>query len=311
MKKNILWILLLIQYSIFAQAPVEGDELIKLIGLRKGNDKAAAFENYIGTNIEAKGASITFDQNVVMRIDLYNSNNPFFPGATPFAGKLPKDLDFSQTIFKAKALLGEGFEQDGEPAGALTISKQYPLNDLDAVKLTVDFRKGKMSMVTLMYQKGEAEKAADAEAAGEGGIIIRGDDYFYMVKKNIYNKEVEKFLMTLGNHDFEDRSIQMFIKKGVTIQFNQAKQIRKITFYSGGQPSSKRPPDFAAFEGKMPFNLKFSDTKDVVIQKAGNPKTDEGNRMVYTDSNAEVEVILNSGKVYQVSIGIPGQIEKK
>jgi hypothetical protein len=103
----------------------------------------------------------------------------------------------------------------------------------------------------------------------------------------------------------------MFIKKGVTIQFNQAKQIRKITFYSGGQPSSKRPPNFASFEGKMPFNLKFSDTKDVVIQKAGNPKIDEGNRMIYADSNAEVEVILNSGKVYQVSIGMPEQIEKK
>ncbi len=305
MKKITAIIFVFSFFTLFAQAPVEGDELIKLISLRKGNDKVAAFENYIGGNIEEKGASITYDQNTVMRIDLYNSNNPFFPGATPFSGKLPKELDFSQTIFKAKALLGEGFEQDGEPANALTISKQFPLNDLDAVKITVDFRKGKMSMVTLLYQKGDAEKADDAEAAQSGEIVIRGDDYFFMVKKNIYNKEVEKFLSTLGYHDFEDRSIQMFIKKGVTIQFNQAKQIRKITFYSGGQPTSKRPAKFSAFEGKMPYNLKFTDTKDVVVQKAGNPKVDEGNRMVYSDANAEVEVLLNGDKVYQVSIGLP------
>lgn len=304
--KNIFLLLFLLSFAkANAQVPVEGDELIKLISLRKGNDKVTAFENYIGGNIEAKGASITYDQNTVMRIDLYNSNNPFFPGTTPFAGKLPKELDFSQTIFKAKALLGEGFEQDGEPANALTISKQFPLNDLDAVKITVDFRKGKMSMVSLLYQKGEAEKAADAEAAKSGEVVIRGDDYFFMIKKNIYNKEVEKFLGTLGYHDFEDRSIQMFIKKGVTIQFNQARQIRKITFYSGGQPTTKRPPKFSAFEGKMPYNLKFTDTKDVVIQKAGNPKIDEGSRMVYSDANAEVEILLNSGKVYQVSIGMP------
>lgn len=305
MKKIISIIFLFSFLKITAQVPVEGDDLIKLISLRKGNDKVAAFENYIGDNVEAKGASITYDQNTVMRIDLYNSNNPFFPGAKPFAGKLPKDLDFTQTIFKAKALLGEGFEQDGEPANALTISKQYPLNDLDAVKITIDFRKGKMSMVTLQYQKGDAEKAADAESAQSGEVVIRGDDYFFMIKKNIYNKEVEKFLGTLGYHDFEDRSIQMFIKKGVTIQFNQAKQIRKITFYSGGQPTSKRPANFSAFEGKMPYNLKFTDTKDVVIQKAGNPKINEGNRMVYIDANTEIEVLFNGDKVYQVSIGLP------
>jgi hypothetical protein len=55
----------------------------------------------------------------------------------------------------------------------------------------------------------------------------------------------------------------------------------------------------------MPYNLKFTDTKDVVVQKAGNPKIDEGNRMVYSDANAEVEVLLNGDKVYQVSIGLP------
>jgi hypothetical protein len=310
MKNFFLLLFLILFQNIYAQSPVEGDALIQLISLRKGNDKVAALENYIGGNPEAKGASITFDQNIVTRVDLYNSNNPFFQNTTPFAGKLPKELDFTQTIFKAKAQLGDGFEQDGEPANVLTLSKQFPFNDLDAVRVIVEFRKGKMSMVSLVYQKGEAEKAADAEAVKEGEIIIRGDDYFYMVKKNVFNKEVEKFLLTLGEYDFEDRSIRMFIKKGVTIQFNQAKQIRKITFYSGGQPSTKRPPSFAAFTGKMPYSLKFSDTKEIIFQKAGTPKKQENNSLIYADDNAEVEVILNGDKVYQVSIGI-AEPEKK
>jgi hypothetical protein len=301
---------LLVCLVCFAQVPVEGDELLKLISLRKGNDKVNALENYIGGSIETTGASITFDQNVVIRVDLYNSNNPFFPNSTPFAGKLPKELDFTQTIFKAKSILGEGFEEDGEPANVLTISRQFPFNELDAIKISVDFRKGKMSMVSIIYQQGEAEKAEDAETAKEGEVVIRGDDYFFMIKKNVYNKEVEKFLSTLGNHDYLDKSIRMFIKKGVTFQFNQANQIKKITFFSGGQNSSKKPEKFTGFDGKMPYNLKFTDTKEIVKQKAGTAKNDDGNKMTYLDSNCQIEIIFNGNTVSEVSIGIPDETKK-
>lgn len=301
---------LLVCLVSFAQVPVEGDELLKLISLRKGNDKVNALENYIGGSIETTGASITFDQNVVIRVDLYNSNNPFFPNSTPFAGKLPKELDFTQTIFKAKSILGEGFEEDGEPANVLTISRQFPFNELDAIKISVDFRKGKMSMVSIIYQQGEAEKAEDAETAKEGEVVIRGDDYFFMIKKNVYNKEVEKFLSTLGNHDYLDKSIRMFIKKGVTFQFNQANLIKKITFFSGGQNSSKKPEKFTGFDGKMPYNLKFTDTKEIVKQKAGSAKIDDGNKMTYLDSNCQIDIIFNGNTVSEVSIGIPDEAKK-
>jgi hypothetical protein len=60
----------------------------------------------------------------------------------------------------------------------------------------------------------------------------------------------------------------------------------------------------------MPYNLKFSDTKEIVFQKAGTPKKQESNSLMYADSNAEVEVIFNGDKVYQVSIGI-AEPEKK
>jgi hypothetical protein len=97
----------------------------------------------------------------------------------------------------------------------------------------------------------------------------------------------------------------MYIKKGVTINFNQKRQIEKITFYSGGQPSSKKPEKFAAFEGKMPYNLKFSDTREVVLQKAGKPAADDGNKMIFADNTgAEVEVLFSGSKVYQVCIRI-------
>jgi hypothetical protein len=295
-----------------AQSPVDGDELIKLIGLRQNNDKVKKLDDYIGGNIEAKGASITYDQSVVVRIDLYNNNNPFFQNTTPFAGALPKGLDFSQTIFKAKAILGEGFEEDGDIPTAYTLSRKFPLNDMDAYKLSLDFRKGKMSMVSVIYQKGDAEKAEDADAAKSGEVVIRGDDYFFMVKKNIYNKEVEKFISTLGYSDFEDRSMRMYIKKGVTLHFNQKRQIEKITFFSGGQPTSKRPDKFSPFEGKMPYNLKFTDTREVVLQKAGKPAVDEGNKMIFADNTgAEVEVLFIGSKVYQVCIRIAENKQEK
>jgi hypothetical protein len=297
--------------KLAAQPPVEGDELIKLIGLRQNNDKVRKLEEYIGSNIEGKGASITYDQNVVVRIDLYNSNNPFFQNTIPFAGKLPMGLDFSHTIFKAKAILGPGFEEDGEIPGAYSLSKKFPLNDLDAYKLNLDFRKGKMSMVSVIYLKGEAEKAEDAAADQADKPVIRGDDYFLMVKKNIYNKEVEKFIATLGFPDYEDRNIRMYIKKGVSINFNQQRQIEKITFYSGGQPTSRRPDKFAAFEGKMPYNLKFTDSREVILQKAGKPVVDDGNKMIFADnSGAEVEVQFSGSKINQVCIRIAEQ-EKK
>jgi len=288
-----------------AQAPVEGDDLIKLIGLRQGNDLVKKLDDYIGGSIETKGASITYDQSVVSRVDMYNSNNPFFPNSTPFPGKLPKGLDFTQTIFKAKSLLGEGFEEDGEMATDYTLSKSFPLNELDAYMMSLNFRKGKLAVVSIIYKKGDAEKAEDADAEKTGEVVIRGDDYFFMVKKNLYNKEVEKLLLTLGYTDYEDRNVLMFIKKGISIHLNSKRQIEKIIFYSGGQLTSKRPDKFSPFQGKMPYNLKFTDARDIVLQKAGSPKADEGGKMIFADNTgAEVEVLFSGSTVYQVTIRI-------
>jgi hypothetical protein len=294
---------LFISALLKAQAPVEGDELIKLIGMRQGNDIVKKLDDYIGGNIESAGISITYSQNIVTRIDCYNSNNPFFPNATPFAGKLPKELDFSQTIFKAKSLFGEGFTEDGEIPAEYTLSKSFPLNDLDAYLISISFRKGKMAVFSVIYQKGDAEKAEDADAAGTGEIVIRGDDYFFMIKKNVYNKEVEKFLSTLGYTDYEDRNVRMYIKKGVAMYFNSKRQIEKIIFYSGGQPTSKRPEKFSAFAGKMPHNLKFTDSRDIVLQKAGKPMADDGNKMIFADNTGtEVEVLFNAVSINIVTI---------
>lgn len=304
MKSLILPFLLLSLFAI-GQVPVEGDELIKIIGMRKGAGKVGELEKYLNDDIQGKGFSLTFDNNVLIRIDFYNKNNPYFSDLSPFSGKLPKGLSFENTVFKTKSIIGEGFKEDGEPANVLTLSKQFPLTDMDAVNISIEFRKGKMSMLALIMEKGGAEKAEDADKAKEGGIVIRGDDYFFMVKKNIYNKEVENFISTLGYYDYSDRSILMYIQKGVTIQLNQAKQIRKITFYSGGQPSSKNPPSFLPFEGKMPYNLKFSDTPELVLQKAGTPKINTGGKMIFQDAMADVEILFANGKVYQVSIGLP------
>lgn len=294
--------------TTFAQPPVEGDDLIRLIGMRQNNDKVKALESYIAGDIVGKGISITYEQNVVIRIDIYNHNNPFFQHTTPFVGKLPMGLDFSQTIFKAKSILGPGFEEEGEIPGTYLLSKKFPLNELDAYRIFIDFRKGKMSMVSIVYLKGEAEKAEDVQAAEAGEIVIRGDDYFLMMKKNIYNKQVQQFLSTLEYPDYEDRSIRMYIKKGVTIGFNSQRQIENITFYSGGQPSSKKPERFSAFQGKMPYNLKFTDTKELVLQKAGRPSVEEGNKMIFADNTgAEVEILFSGSTVSQVCIRIAGK----
>jgi hypothetical protein len=218
---------------------------------------------------------------------------------------MPKGLDFSQTIFKSKALLGEGFEESGDIPTQYTLNKSFPLNELDAYIINISFEKGKMAVVSIIYRKGEAEKAEDADAAQSGEVVIRGDDYFFMIKKNIYNKEVEKFLSTLGYTDYEDRNVRMFIKKGVAIYFNAKRQIEKIVFYSGGQPTSKRIEKYAPFTGKMPYNLKFSDNREIVLQKAGKPTVDDGNKMIFIDNTgSEVEVLFSGSGINLVTIRI-------
>jgi hypothetical protein len=61
----------------------------------------------------------------------------------------------------------------------------------------------------------------------------------------------------------------------------------------------------------MPYNLKFTDARDIVLQKAGNPQIDEGSKMIFADNTgAEVEVLFSGSAVYQVTIRISEKKEE-
>ncbi len=289
-----------------AQVPVEGDELLKILGLRNANDKVAQMEKYLDKNVQKNGYTLSFDNNVLVRIVLYNSNNPYFTNVTPFAGAMPKGLDFSQTIFKCKSILGEGFEEDGDKANRYEMSKKFPHGDMDAVEIKLDFVKGKLAMVSLILARGAAEEAEDKEGGGGSESVIRSDDYFMMIKKNFFNKEVERFTETLDERGvYRDRKHIVYIHDGVEFHINDMKHIDRIIFYSGGQSVEQKAANFEKFTGKLPYNLKFTDTKAIVQEKAGAPTGGDGNMMLFKDSGCEVEVYFSGANVNKVIIGIP------
>ncbi len=295
--KGVLSVLLLTLIVLPAIAqPVQGDDLIKLLGKRNSVSDIQSLERYIGNDFATRGIKLDITRNVLQTIDLYNNENPYLPEMQQFKGKLPKGLKFGSSIFDAKKSLGEGYKTEGEVTASLVLIKEFPLNAVDGYEISLDFQKGRLTIVTLKFVEGGA--ANQEEASSAATIGISNSDYFEMVKKNAYNLKYVTLKNAIGASYDADRTKQIFLKQGLAVYFNNKSMIEKMVFYSGGQPYEDRSGmKFGGFPVILPLGIKFTDTETIVRQKCGTPAGNENGALVYTQGIGKLLVYFSGGKV--------------
>ena len=296
-------------FNLLAQSPVQGDDLIKALGQRSSTSLVSQLENYIGDNYLNKGAQIIINNSKLTRIDLYNNKNVLMPDMSAFKGELPKGLTLESTIFEAKNALGEGYEEEGDKGGSYTLTKEFSLNDLDSWKMNIMFNRGRINIVSLIYVEGGRAGAEDAEMKAQTGLT--GEDYFLMIRKNMYNFQVRTLMGLVGNADYAKRQQKVFLDAGLLIELSKNKTIDKLVMHQAGANDSYTGQTYKQYPYSLPFGLKFSDTKSLVTQKCGPPKKQNSNSMVYYEQNTEMQLFFANGKLQRVEIYKPEEEEKK
>jgi hypothetical protein len=292
-------VLLFVSVAAVAQ-PFKGDEWINLLGKREATAEVAKVLSYVGDNGNPKGMKITIQNDIVTRLDFYNDDNPWGADIQRFAGTLPKGLEITSTIAKAKEKLGEGFETEGEVSGTYTLHKNFELNNVDAYQVNLEYLSGRLNAIGLIYMQGDAKKFDQTGTLVKGGI--KGDDVLHLVKKNIYSKIYEDLQTAIGPPNHEERYLRVFATGGVEINFGQDLNISKVIMYSGGQPTPKgHIPTYSPYTLQMPYGLRFEDSRADVITKAGQPTKEEDGAMVYNDGYTSIKVFVN-GKVSRVEL---------
>jgi hypothetical protein len=93
----------------WAQIPVEGDELPKLLGQQQLSAQVQALEAYIGGQYEPKGIKLHYNPDgKLVRVELFNGNNPWGEAIEQFQGKMPRGIMFTDMIVNVKKKFGEG-----------------------------------------------------------------------------------------------------------------------------------------------------------------------------------------------------------
>lgn len=288
---------------VLSQAPVEGDELIKALGQRESTNLVSKLNSYIGEDFEEKGVQIIIAGSKLTRVDLYNDENVFLQNMKAFKGKLPLGLELTSTIFQAKNILKEGYEEEGNKGGSYTLTKEYPLNDLDAWQLNIMYNRGRLNLISLIYvEKGRAN-AENVEMEARTGLSP--EDYFDMIRKNQYNFQVKTLLGLAGRADYESRFQRVFLQKGLMLVFSRKNTIDKIVLYSEGQNDTFTSKTYKQYPYALPFGLKFSDSRTLAQEKCGPAQEQNGNALVYKERNTEMQLFFSGGTLKRVEIYKP------
>ncbi|MEX0810854.1 MAG: hypothetical protein WD048_01475 [Chitinophagales bacterium] len=305
----LLSILLLLPGAyLFAQSPVQGEDLIKALGQRQNTDLVSRLNNYIGEDHESKGAQIIISGSKLTRIDIYNDKNVLMQNMSAFKGDLPLGLKLSSTIFEAKKLLGEGYEEEGDKGGSYTLTKEFPLNELDAWQINIMYNRGRVNLVSMIFvEKGRAA-AEDAEMISKTGLS--GEDYFLMIRKNLYNFQVKTLLSHFGNPDYSKKNRRIYLDGGLEMQLSKYKTIEKLVMHPSGSREPLTGKTFKQFPLALPFGIKFSDNRNLIQEKCGQAPLQDGNSMTYFEQNTEMRLFFSGNTLSRVEIYKP-EAEKK
>lgn len=308
--KNLLTIVLLLSVSLAVmgqESPYQGDNFMTLLGLRKTNGHIAKMNLYIGGDPDGKGVKLTIVDNICIRVDIYNDNNPWGPNIKRFQGELPKGLTFEDKIPEAKQKLGNGFNADGDVFSNYFVSKTFLLESNDTCLMNLEYTNGRLTTVSLAYIKSAAnEKEEEKKNAPEPPIY--GEDILIMIKKNQYNHEYVKLTQTLGYPSYADRYVRVYADGGVEFHFNKDKQIEWVYLYSGGVGGAGGQ-NMSKYKLPLPYGAEFGESQSSIMSKLGQPDGTEGNMIYYNENYARVYYQFLGGKLSIVKVGINPDFE--
>jgi len=303
MKLLSLFLSLTISILLHGQPPVQGDELTALLGQLQSSPQIQSLESYIGDNYEARGIKLHFNPDTkLVRIELFNKDNPWGTNIQQFQGKLPKELTFEDKIVQAKKKIGDGLEVDGEVSTTYFIYKQFELNNFDSYKLSAEYISGRLiSLSVILVEGGSGDLMEDGTT---NKSTFKGENLLYIVKKSKANLELQKLIELFETyHSYADKTHIIYASNGLEVVTDYSGIVQEVTVYAEGQTTSQGEVT-GAFKYPLPYGLKLQDNRDAVTQKLGAPAGGEGASVFYNYGPSRVNIFFGEGRIAKLVITI-------
>lgn len=296
-----------ILYTIFclscawAQIPVEGDELPKLLGQQQVSAQVQALEAYIGGQYEPKGIKLHYNPDgKLIRIELFNGNNPWGEGIQQFQGKMPRGITFTDMIVSVKKKFGEGFEADGEVSATYFLIKQFQLTNFDSYKLTAEFIVGKLISISMILEEGGSGNLMEDGTVNKSGF--KGESLLTMVRKSKANLELQRLISLFDSYyTYADKTHIIYAEHGFELVTDYSGVVQQVMVYSAGQNSSQGHPT-EAFKYPLPYGLRFQDSQGDVTQKLGPPTGQQDGGLFYNYGPSRMNVYFGGGQISKLVI---------
>lgn len=298
------WILLsFLSVIAFGQVPVEGDELPKLLGQQQASSQIQSLESYIGGSYEARGIKLHYNpEGRLVRIELFNKNNPWGQGIQQFQGKLPNGITFEDKIVQAKKKLGDGIEVDGEVSATYFIYKQFELNNFDSYKVSAEYISGRLISLSLILVEGGSGDLMEDGTVNKSSF--KGENLLTIVKKSKNNLELQKLIELFESYySYADKTHIIYAPHGLEVVTDYSGIVQQVIVYSQGENTSQGEVT-GAFKYPLPYGLKFQDTRGDVTQKLGQPAGEENGGIYYNYGPSRLAVHFGGGKISKVVVSV-------
>jgi hypothetical protein len=303
MKLLSLFLSLTISVLLYGQPPVQGDELTALLGQLQSSPQIQSLESYIGGSYEARGIKLHYNPDTkLVRIELFNKDNPWGTNIQQFQGKLPKELTFEDKIVQAKKKIGDGLEVDGEVSTTYFIYKQFELNNFDSYKLSAEYISGRLISLSLILVEGGSGDLMEDGTTNKS--TFKGESLLYIVKKSKANLELQRLIELFENyHSYADKTHIIYAGNGLEVVTDYSGIVQELIVYADGQKTSQGETT-GAFKFPLPYGLKLQDNRDAVTQKLGAPAGGEGSSIFYNYGPSRVNVFFGGNKIAKLVIAI-------
>ncbi len=296
MKVFSLFLALTTSVLLYGQAPVQGDELTALLGQLKSSTQIQSLESYIEGSYEARGIKLHYNADTkLVRIELFNKDNPWGANIQQFQGKLPKELTFEDKIVQAKKKIGDGLEVDGEVSTTYFIYKQFELNNFDSYKLSAEYISGRFISLSLILVEGGSGDLMEDGTTNKS--TFKGESLLYIVKKSKANLELQKLIELFETyHSFADKTHIIYASNGLEVVTDYSGIVHEVTVFAEGQNTSQGEVT-GAFKYPLPYGLKLQDNRDAVTQKLGVPAGSEGSSVFYNYGPSRINIFFGGSKI--------------
>lgn len=287
----------------FAQMPVQGDELPKLLGQQKTSTQVQSLESFIGGSYEAKGIKLHYNPDgKLTRIELFNDNSPWGDAIQQFQGQMPRGITFADKIVDAKKKIGEGFEIDGEVSGIYFLNKHFELNNFDSYRFSVEFITGRLISVSMILVEGGSGNLMEDGSTNKSDF--KGENFITMVKKSKANFELQKLITLFDRfHTYADKTHLIYAENGLEVVTDYAGLIQEVIVYNEGQTTSQGHKT-GAFKYPLPYGLRFQDSPADVSQKLGTPAGEENGAMYFNYGPSRLKVYFSGNRIAKIAVVI-------